>query len=247
MRFRGGGATAAVVLVAMLSVPGCTSNDALSRQYRDGDTKNYISGDGAVTEFDAKDAAPAVNFTATTTDGKTVSARDYRGKVLVLNFWFALCGPCGVEAADLNSISASKSDEATFIGVNVRDEAGTAESFIRSFKVPYTNILDAKGLNGAARVLRFRRTERNAVDGCARQDRSRHRPHLGCSEQERSRNAHRRRQPALTSRHHGCRGESECPTVGTARTRARPSVKLIAVRCGTYTVFDYRRPVIDIR
>ncbi len=143
MRFRWA-ATAAVVLVAMLSVTGCTNNDALSRQYRDGDTKNYISGDGAVTEFDAKDAAPAVNFTATTTGGTTVSARDYRGKVLVLNFWFALCGPCRVEAADLNSISASKSDEATFIGVNVRDEAGTAESFIRSFKVPYTNILDAK-------------------------------------------------------------------------------------------------------
>lgn len=131
------------MLVTMLSVAGCTNSDALSRQYREGDTKNYISGDGAVTEFDTKDTDP-VDFTATTTDGKTVTARDYRGKVLVLNFWFALCGPCRVEASDLNSISASKSDEATFVGVNVRDEAATAESFIRSFKVPYTNVLDAK-------------------------------------------------------------------------------------------------------
>lgn len=142
MRVRGA-ATVAVVLVTMLSVAGCTNSDALSRQYRDGDTKNYISGDGAVTEFDAKDTDP-VDFTATTTDGKTVTAQDYRDKVLVLNFWFALCGPCRVEASDLNSISASKSDGATFVGVNVRDEAATAESFIRSFKVPYANVLDAK-------------------------------------------------------------------------------------------------------
>jgi peroxiredoxin len=144
VRFRGA-AAAAVVVAAVLLTAGCASNDDLSGQYRNGDTKNYISGNGAVSEFDARDTTEALNFTATTIDGKTVSAKDYRGKVLVLNFWFALCGPCRSEAKDLNSISAAKKDTATFLGVNVRDEAGTARSFIRNFDVPYTNVLDAKG------------------------------------------------------------------------------------------------------
>lgn len=137
-------AAAAVVVSAALGVAGCTSSDTLSQQYRNGDTKNYISGDGAVSEFDAKDSGDVIDFTATTIDGKTVSAKDYRGKVLVLNFWFALCGPCRVEAKDLNSISADERDTANFLGVNVRDEAGTAESFIRNFDVPYENVLDSK-------------------------------------------------------------------------------------------------------
>lgn len=143
MRFRGL-AAAAVVVSAALAIAGCTNSDSLSQQYRAGVTKNYISGDGAVSEFDAKDSREVINFTATTVDGKTVSAKDYRGKVLVINFWFALCGPCRVEAKDLNSISEAQKDTATFIGVNVRDESGTAESFIRNFDVPYPNVLDAK-------------------------------------------------------------------------------------------------------
>lgn len=143
MRFRGL-AAAAVVVSAALAIAGCTNSDSLSQQYRAGVTKNYISGDGAVSEFDAKDSREVINFTATTVDGKTVSAKDYRGKVLVINFWFALCGPCRVEAKDLNSISEAQKDTATFLGVNVRDEAGTAESFIRNFNVPYTNVLDAR-------------------------------------------------------------------------------------------------------
>lgn len=146
MKFRGL-AAAAVVVSAALAIAGCTSSDALSQQYRNGDTKNYISGDGAVSEFDAKDSRAVINFTATTIDGKTVSAKDYRGKVLVVNFWFALCGPCRVEAKDLNSISVAQKDKATLLGVNVRDETGTAEAFIRKFDVPYTTVMDAKSTN----------------------------------------------------------------------------------------------------
>jgi len=55
----------ALLVVIAMSVAGCTGeHDGLSGQYRNGDTKNYISGNGAVTEFRAADRGPAVDFSA---------------------------------------------------------------------------------------------------------------------------------------------------------------------------------------
>jgi thiol-disulfide isomerase/thioredoxin len=38
--------------------------------------------------------APAPEIDGETFDGKRVKLSDYRGKVVVVNFWFAGCGPC---------------------------------------------------------------------------------------------------------------------------------------------------------
>jgi cytochrome c biogenesis protein CcmG/thiol:disulfide interchange protein DsbE len=37
---------------------------------------------------------PAPNFTASTLDGKDVSLADFKGQVLIVNFWATWCGPC---------------------------------------------------------------------------------------------------------------------------------------------------------
>ncbi|MGO7984058.1 TlpA disulfide reductase family protein, partial [Rhizobium johnstonii] len=58
-----------------------------------------------------------------------VGRRDL-GDVLVVNFWYASCAPCRAEAPDLEKIHAEFDGQgATFVGVNVRDQAATAASF----------------------------------------------------------------------------------------------------------------------
>ncbi len=145
----------------MLTMAGCTQSDGLAAQYRAGDTKNYISGDGAVTEFPAKDRGDQITFTTKDLDGKAITAKQFRGKPLVLNFWYASCAPCRAEADDLAAVSQDTADEARFIGVNVRDSAGTADAFVRSYKVPYDNVVDAE--SGAVQLAFAGRTAPNST------------------------------------------------------------------------------------
>ncbi|WIA99149.1 TlpA disulfide reductase family protein [Curtobacterium sp. MCBA15_012] len=136
---------AATALIAALALAGCSSNDSLSKQYGSGTTQNYISGDGAVTEVSAGDRKDPVDFTAKDTDGDTISAKDLRGKVVVLNFWYAGCPPCRAEAKYLNEVHDQyQGQDVAFVGVNVRDEEGSAAAFERTFGVDYPTVLDAK-------------------------------------------------------------------------------------------------------
>ena len=45
-----------------LSLAGCTS-DPLADQFRSGDSKNYIAGDGTVTEYDSAQRPSFLPFT----------------------------------------------------------------------------------------------------------------------------------------------------------------------------------------
>jgi peroxiredoxin len=57
----------------------------------------------------------APNFTLKGMKGETISLEDYRGKVVVLNFWTKTCGPCMEEMpdlAELTRILRSRSDVA---------------------------------------------------------------------------------------------------------------------------------------
>ncbi|WIE74782.1 TlpA disulfide reductase family protein [Curtobacterium sp. MCSS17_007] len=139
-------AAVASAVIAALALAGCSSsNDDLSRQYGSGTTQNYISGNGAVTEVAADDRSAPVDFTAKDTDGDTISAEALRGKVVVLNFWYAGCPPCRAEAKYLNQVHDEYADDdVAFVGVNVRDEEGTAAAFERTFDVPYPTVLDAR-------------------------------------------------------------------------------------------------------
>ncbi|MFI5084601.1 MAG: TlpA family protein disulfide reductase [Actinomycetales bacterium] len=137
---------AAVPAAGVFLLAACTAKDPLAQQAKAGDNKNYIAGDGSVTEFAAADRKSAVKFSATTFDGTTVDSAALPGKVTVLNFWYAACAPCRLEAPDLQALYTEfKPLGAQFFGVNIRDEAPTAEAFERTFSLGYPSINDKNG------------------------------------------------------------------------------------------------------
>ncbi|WP_233255568.1 TlpA family protein disulfide reductase [Naasia lichenicola] len=133
----------ALAAASALLLAGCTA-DSLADSQRDGSDKGYISGDGAVETFLTSERRDPVTFGGTTDQGTDFDSTDALGGVVVVNFWYASCPPCRVEAPDLESLSQEFSaDGVQFIGVNVRDEAGQAQAFAEKFGVTYPSILDS--------------------------------------------------------------------------------------------------------
>lgn len=134
----------AIALCTVLVLAGCATDDSLAEQYRDGEEKGYIAGDFQVVEIAASDRGDAVAFEGTTETGEQVSSDQYRGNVLVVNFWFAACAPCRVEAPLLEQVWQEYQDEGVaFLGVNTYDQAPTALAFAREHHVTYPSVIDA--------------------------------------------------------------------------------------------------------
>ena len=117
----------------------CAGDDPLAAQAGNSGGKNYIAGDGSVMELAVEERSESVKFSGETFDGDTISADSLDGPALV-NFWYASCAPCRVEAPDLANLSQEFSDDVTFVGVNVRDAADTAAAFERNFNIDYPSI-----------------------------------------------------------------------------------------------------------
>lgn len=130
------------LVVAALALSGCAS-DPLADQYREGSGKGFIAGDGSVTEIDASARGEAIDFAGVDEKGDPVSSADFAGEVLVVNFWYASCAPCRAEAADLQKLNAQFTDNgASFLGVNVRDQAANAVAFNDTYGITYPSVLD---------------------------------------------------------------------------------------------------------
>ncbi|WP_307433096.1 TlpA family protein disulfide reductase [Pseudarthrobacter defluvii] len=129
-----------------LGLSGCAQEDALAKQAKAGDNKNYVAGDGSVTEFAAADRKEAVQIQGQLFTGAAVTPADFQGKVSVLNFWFAACAPCRVEAPLLEELHQEFKDQGVqFFGVNLRDEKPTAEAFEKTFNLTYPSFNDKDG------------------------------------------------------------------------------------------------------
>jgi thiol-disulfide isomerase/thioredoxin len=134
----------ALALLLPLVLAGCSS-DPLADQFRAGDNKNYIAGDGTVTEY-ASDARPGFDsWSGVTESGGLLDSSALEGQVVVMNWWYAACAPCRAEAPDLAALSEEFADQGVqFIGVNVRDTAETALAFDRRFGINFPSVMDAQ-------------------------------------------------------------------------------------------------------
>jgi peroxiredoxin len=125
--------------LAMAFLAGCTQNPTFAS---DGDQTGYVSGGGVYDEIKPADRKAAETFTAKLDTGKTITSADLLGKVHVLNFWFAACGPCRVEAPRLETAYNHYKGTIPFVGVNTYDSAPTARAFEAAHKVTYPSVID---------------------------------------------------------------------------------------------------------
>lgn len=136
---------APLALPALLA--GCApAESSLAAQARAGDGKGYVAGDGTVAEYPRGSRRAPVEFKGTLYDGSAVDSSSFPGRVSVLNFWFAACSPCRLEAPRLQALHQEFAPQGVvFYGVNLRDEKATAEAFEKTFGLTYPSFDDRDG------------------------------------------------------------------------------------------------------
>lgn len=136
-------AAAIAVATALIAGLSACTPDPLAEQYRAGDNKGYIAGNGLQwQEIPEAERGDPVSFSGTLDDGSPVSSADYAGKVLVVNFWYATCGPCIIEAPRLEQVYQTfQGQDVDFLGINTYDQPATALSFARDHGVSYSSAM----------------------------------------------------------------------------------------------------------
>ena len=85
----------------------------------------------------------APDFTLKSIDGKNTRLKEYRGQVVLINFWASWCGPCRQEMPLLERIDERYKDAGfTVLGVNVEGKAGPAKEVATKAGVSFPVLVD---------------------------------------------------------------------------------------------------------
>lgn len=81
-------------------------------------------------------AAPELSFIDI--NGAAVRTGDYKGKVVLVNFWAAWCVPCAEEVPQFVALQKKYQEQGLqVIGISVEDDAGKLRDFCREHQVNY--------------------------------------------------------------------------------------------------------------
>jgi len=90
--------------------------------------------------------SPAPAFQLQTLDGADVSLADYKGQVVVINFWATWCPPCRAEMPGIQAVyEAHKAEGLVVLAVNAQEDNDTISSFITQAGFTFPVIPDPYG------------------------------------------------------------------------------------------------------
>ena len=89
---------------------------------------------------------PAPDFTLTDLNGNAVRLRDFRGKVIFLNFWAIGCPPCRAEMPAMEELYQEYKDkDVVIIGVNLGEFRSSVKSFVEVNGYSWIFVIDSMG------------------------------------------------------------------------------------------------------
>ena len=124
----------ALVVGCLVLALGCARKEPA--QQAGGGTEAPAGEPGAIGT-----AAPA--FSLPDLDGKTISLADFKGKVVILDFWATWCPPCRAEIPDFVRLQSKYRDQGlVVVGLSMDEEgAKIVRPFAEEFNVNYTMLI----------------------------------------------------------------------------------------------------------
>lgn len=90
-----------------------------------------------------KEGAIAPEIRLETLEGQDISLAEYRGQVVLVNFWATWCGPCRFEIPELLRAREELADEGfEILAVNVGEDAEAVRAFADTMEMTFPVLLD---------------------------------------------------------------------------------------------------------
>jgi len=138
MKTRWIAAAAAAVAIALMTVPTLLNG---SGEHATDEHVDAIAG--SAPSCKTSHGKAKLNMKLKDMSGATVNLADFKGKVILLNFWATWCGPCKVEIPEfVRAYEEHKDKGFVVLGVSIDDTADQLKKFAAQYKVNYPMLLN---------------------------------------------------------------------------------------------------------
>lgn len=128
------------------SLEGLYSGGSASLPTLESATQPLVASAPTTTETSVSVGSLAPDFSTFTPTGEAVNLSDYRGQVVLLNFWATWCGPCRIEMPEFQAAYNEHGTEGfVVVAVNNQETAQQVRDYAEQFKLTFPILMDGQG------------------------------------------------------------------------------------------------------
>ena len=139
------GAAVSVVVLGLVTLAGCGGTQEVAAEVP---PPVFGTPSEQITVQFVRDPAPVADVVMEDLDGRTMSTRDWHGKVTLVNYWATWCGPCREEIPHLIRLQEHYPDQLQVIGISAdQGDPAKVKEFAREMGINYPIVMETTELN----------------------------------------------------------------------------------------------------